>query len=124
MPRGGSRQGTPGKGYSNRTDLQSKPDMEKNTAATGGMEPPPQPSGASPEDTPMLTDPTNRPGEPITQGLANGPGAGPEALSGFDPRQQETQIVAAKWGGIISHIANQPDAPDSVRILSNYLRGF
>jgi hypothetical protein len=32
-----------------------------------------------------LADPTRRPGEPITAGIAMGPGAGPEALPGFRP---------------------------------------
>lgn len=30
----------------------------------------------------LLTQPSARPGEPVTAGLASGPGAGPEALSG------------------------------------------
>jgi hypothetical protein len=39
MPRGGPRQGTPGKGYSNRTDLalNSASQTATNTAASGGV---------------------------------------------------------------------------------------
>ena len=86
MPRGGRRQGTPGKAYANRTDLQQKPDMSKNTAATGGMvshgETPggPPPGRIAPpligaNEVPNLSDPTMRPDEPITAGLPMGPGS-------------------------------------------------
>ncbi len=81
---GGSRQGTPGKGYANRTDLltnygQSAPGA---SAASGGMVAPaeaPQ-SWLSPDQVPKLDDPTSRPNEPVTHGLDSGPGAGSEAL--------------------------------------------
>ena len=76
--RGGRRQGTPGKGYSNRTDLnvQRAPQSGLQTAAGGGVAPPsPAPSAApsapaqqflTPDQTPFPTDPTARPGEPVT----------------------------------------------------------
>ena len=128
MPRGGKRQGTPGRGYANRTDLAMQPDMEKNTAATGGMEPPatdrPQFSGPSPDDLPSLTTPTQRPGEAITTGLSFGPGAGREALTGFDPRAQETALIAQKWGPMMDILASDPETPDSVRMLARYIKGF
>jgi hypothetical protein len=71
---GGRRQGTPGKGYSNRTDL---------LTASGGMVAParpPEPTWMSPDQVPKLDDPTARPNEPVTHGLDTGPGGGPEAL--------------------------------------------
>lgn len=40
----------------------------------------PQVSGGAAPAGPGLFDPTQRPNEPITQGIAVGPGAGPEAL--------------------------------------------
>lgn len=127
MPRpkqGGARQGTPGRAYANRTDLQQAPDMSKNTAAAGGMTAPAMPRpGAFPEDTPMLTDPTQRPMEPITDGLPSGPGRDQTALTGFDPRVEETKQMATKWYPILSPLAEDPETPDSVRSLVRYLRG-
>ncbi|MGL4297491.1 MAG: hypothetical protein ACRCW4_00260 [Candidatus Neomicrothrix subdominans] len=35
------------------------------------------------EPGPILTDPTQRPDEPVTAGLPVGPGAGPEAIASF-----------------------------------------
>lgn len=102
MPRarGGRRQGTPGKGYSNRTDLAT--DYAPGSPASGGMvtlsphgvEMQSGPAGpaampSAPEDTPMLSDPTNRPDEPITAGLRAGPGPGP-----VSPRQQAVNEIS------------------------------
>ncbi len=84
MPRGrgGRRQGTPGKAYSNRTDLMTDyaPDTT-GAAARGGMAMPvaaPAQNAQYPEDTPMLLDPTQRPEEPLTAGLPIGAGPGPQ----------------------------------------------
>ena len=129
MARGGARQGTPGKGYSNRTDLTSRPDMGQNTAATGGMvapapqEPPPSLVGTpmrTPDDSPMLMDPSTRPGEPITAGLSTGPGSGPEAL-GLDTRPAETMQMK-KWLPLLTPIVDDADTPDSVKMLYRYMR--
>jgi hypothetical protein len=122
MPRGGKRQGTPGKAFTNRTDLAQNymPAADSNTAATGGqLAPPPQMPQASPEDSPMLTDPTARPNEPITSGLPSGPGPGPEAI---DPRLQETQQLK-KWLPLLEPMLNQEDTPQSVKALVTYIRG-
>lgn len=120
MPRGGKRQGTPGKAFSNRTDLAQNyaPDAT-GQAAAGGMQRPPQQPQYSPEDSPMLSDPTQRPGEPITAGLPTGPGPGPEAL---DPRLSETQGLK-KWLPLLDPLLNQPDTPQSVKALVTYIRG-
>lgn len=85
---GGRRQGTPGKSYSNRTDLntnygQSKPGA---SAASGGMVAPAPAAGQppqqflTPDDVPKLDDPSPYPDRPITHGLDVGPGAGSEAM--------------------------------------------
>jgi hypothetical protein len=127
MPRGGKRQGTPGKAYSNRTDMGMNYDMEAGTPASGGIEAPAQAppiSGPSPDDLPSITTPTQRPGEPITAGLSLGAGPGREALTGFDPRAQETAMLAKKWGPMMNVLANDPETPDSVRMLARYIKGF
>lgn len=88
--RGGRRQGQPGKSYTNRTDLASNRVGQSgvNTAAAGGVVAPrPQaappaapPQYTTPDQVPKLDDPTARPNEPVTHGLAYGPGGGPEAI--------------------------------------------
>lgn len=130
MPRGGSRQGTPGRGYANRTDMGMNPNMSQNTAGTGGMAAPapqqqpqqagPPPITRRPEDTPMLTDPTMRPTEPLTAGMATGPGPGPEALS-LDPRVTDT-VKMKKWLPILKPIIDDPETPESVKLLYRYIR--
>jgi hypothetical protein len=122
MPRGGKRQGSPGKGYSNRTDLQMNYDNENVSAASGGMaEPTPTPMAPSsyPEDTPMLMDPTQRPDEPVTAGLVSGLGAGSEAM---DPRLDETRKLK-RWLPIIEPMLDDDDTPMSVRALVRYIKG-
>lgn len=120
MPRGGKRKGTPGKGYSNRTDLQMDYNNQTESAAAGGMTAPAVRPGAKyPEDTPMLTDPTQRPDEPIASGLPVGPGRGPE---GMDPRLEETRKLK-RWLPVIEPLLDQDDTPMSVRALVRYIKG-
>lgn len=99
---GGTRVGTPGTPYPNRQDLTQAPTAAPNqTYGQAGQQmaaqravplpaappvPGPQPGapGAAgpfptPADTPNLTDPTNRPDEPLTHGMPFGPGPGPDA---------------------------------------------
>lgn len=129
MPRGGKRQGTPGKGYTNRTDLGVNYDMASGKApAAGGLEPPSRDAVSQPvlpvypEDTPNLLDPTVRPQEPITAGLAMGAGPGREALTNYDPRKMETQQLK-RWLPLLEPLANDPETPASVRTLVQYIRG-
>jgi len=122
MPRGGKRQGTPGKGYANRTDLTNTYDNQGQSAASGGVTAPPMaPQGPTPEDSPMLTDPTNNPNEPITAGLPVGAGPGPEALTGQDPRKNDT-IALKKWLPLLDPIGNDPSTPDSFRMFLRVIR--
>lgn len=120
MPRGqgGKRQGTPGKGYSNRTDLMNSYDQAKPTAASGGMEAPPMTTGPLPDQLPSLSTPTQYADEPITAGLTRGPGPGPVR----DTRRQETQNLQ-RYLPMIEPYINRPDTPDSVRLLFRYIRG-
>jgi len=117
MPRGGKRQGTPGKGYSNRTDLIQNYDQQAGSPATGGMDMPAAPM-QTPDDSPNLTDPTQFPDEPITAGLRSGPGAGPTR----DTRMEETQQLQ-RFLPLIGLYLDNPDTPDSVRSLFRYIKG-
>lgn len=127
MPRGrgGARQGMPGKAYTNRTDMMSNYDMEAGSPAAGGVEAPRD--GAPvlpvyPDQIPNLSDPTSRPQEPITDGLAVGPGRGREALTNYDPRRNEAQALK-RWLPLLEPFVNDPETPDSVRTLFQYIRG-
>jgi hypothetical protein len=120
MPRGGKREGTPGVGYSNRTDLTNNYDQAAASPAAGGLEAaagPPQLS-QYPEDTPNLTAPTAFPDEPVTAGLSVGPGPGPNR----DTRPQETAGLKM-YLPLIAPYLDRPETPDSVRTLFRYIRG-
>lgn len=129
MPRGrgGKRQGTPGKGYTNRTDLGMNYDQQAASPAAGGVEAPKVQEGPPvlpvyPEEIPSLDMPTMRPDEPLTDGLPMGMGRGREAMTNYDPRLTETQALK-RWLPILEPIGRQPDTPDSVRTLIRYIRG-
>lgn len=122
MPRGkgGKRQGTPGVGYSNRTDLMMDYDQSAATPAAGGVEVAPEREmmRQTPEDSPGLSDPTQFPTEPITAGLSIGPGAGPSR----DTRYEETQQLQ-KYLPLLEMYLDKPDTPNSVLRLFRYIRG-
>ena len=114
MPRpGGARQGTPGRSYSNRTDLNVVRASQSglSTAAAGGRQPPPQAAPPAavdgqagqppspmirPDMVPRLDDPTARPDEPVTAGLATGPGIGPAQMTPT-PLPPEVATVQAAY---------------------------
>lgn len=121
MPRGrgGARQGTPGKGYTNRTDLMTNYDQSAASPAAGGVEAPAMPMMAqSPDDTPNLAAATAYPDEPITSGLPIGAGSGPQR----DNRLEETAQLR-KYLPLLEGYLDKPDTPDSVRLLFRYIRG-
>lgn len=126
MPRGGNRQGTPGKAYANRTDMGQNYNMQGNpmqTPAAGGVQAPQTPQlPVYPEDIPNLLDPTQRPDEPLTDGLLSGPGRGPEAL-GFGQAQRDETRRLKKWLPLLDPVANDPASPDSFRAFVRYIRG-
>jgi hypothetical protein len=119
MPRGrgGARQGTPGKGYTNRTDLTSNYNNAAESAAGGGLETPSQ-QQASPgpqiyaDQVPNIYDPTSRPDEPVTAGLNVGPGGGREVMPPMPAQRVDPtrQILE-------SMLAVNPN-PDIIRLLN------
>lgn len=96
------------------------------TTASGGMSspearsgPPMAPAGspmASPDDTPMLSAPTNYPTEPITSGLSAGPGSGPTNMFSQDAKTMQ------KYLPLLSIYLDDPEVPNSVRALFRYIR--
>lgn len=113
--RGGRRKATPGASYTNRTDLQSRQPIttapgqayglatqqaqaqaqmplpggaaQAGPTPVAGAQPSPPGLGAGPLPGSLgpLHAPTNRPLEPVTHGLASGPGGGPQVLAPPDP---------------------------------------
>ena len=74
---GGARQGTPGKGYLNRTDLMNdRAPSGPNATPASGDAAPPMPVGGpiGADEIPNLDDPTGD-ARPLTDGLPYGPGA-------------------------------------------------
>lgn len=109
---GGSRQGQQGKIYTNRIDLMQNRTPQQAPVSTPTPHPvaQPQTQQAPPSysaPTPEELYQTQRPQEPITHGLAGGPGAGPEALpaSLFSP-------VNGAISSILDQLAQQSGASD------------
>ena len=81
------------------------------------------PNPAAGQVTP-LSAPTARPDEPVTNGAAMGPGAGPSALGG-----QPAQVADQDMGKISQSLplfemmANMNDAMPSTRLFVNLLKG-
>lgn len=102
---------------------------EVDTAASGGMAAPggggapapmSPPTGGSPlpspDDSPMLTDPTQYPDEPITAGLPIGAGVGPSNMFANDTPSMQRYLP------LLRPFLDRPDVPDSVRALYRYIR--
>ena len=120
MPRakqGGKRQGTPGKAYSNRTDLMQNYDMSSGTGGGGPIQA--EASWTKPDDLPSLDTPTKYPDQPIQSGLPTGPGNGPQP--GFDSMAERKQLQ--RYLPLLEPYLTQPDTPQSVKMLFRYIRG-
>jgi hypothetical protein len=111
---GGARQGTPGKGYSNRTDLLTdrSPAAGASSAASGGRPVEAAPF-ITPDQVPSPTAPTAYPDEPLTTGLNAGPGAGPESLP-INTALPNNEVVQRLRALLLS----DPTNPDLRRLLS------
>jgi hypothetical protein len=69
-----------------------------------------------------LYDPTQRPDEPITQGIDSGPGAGSDALM-MNQIQQNDKDIVAKYLPSLSAMASAQDTPQSFRAFVSFLQG-
>lgn len=139
MARGGSRTGTPGKSYGNRSDLQGvkvatgqpygvAQQLEnaqraiplRQTTAVPAPSPNPAPPGAGPAAMPgqMPFDrPTERPDEPVTAGIPEGAGQGPEALTTVGPA---TDDVGAQLRALYAMTPNN----DILRLIELHDNGY
>lgn len=146
--RGGSRNGTPGVAYLNRSDLnapkvaqprftgqeygQATQQAQAMQAAPIGQAPTDVEAlraAAAGHDFPMLPPmgaETANPNEPITAGMAMGAGPGPESLSPMMSNQTPTQADLERMRRILpglEAIADLPDSSDLARTLVRQLRG-
>lgn len=134
MPRGGKRTGTPGQAYPNRSDLPTAPDPGAGTfkgqpygAATaqaqvqgsaaqppmggGGPPLPAATPGPAPGSFGDLGRPTERPNEPVTSGIAFGPGPGPTAQP----------AVSSNAKDLLTVLGSSPGASPEVRTLLSFM---
>lgn len=130
MPRGGKRQGSPGKTYSNRTDMMTNYDNAGSSAAAGGMapvsremKPPAVTPSRTPEDSPMLTAPSQYPDEPLTAGLDYGPGANSSALDmpTYNSQRDEDMQIVRQMIPDLKLATRMTNAPESFKTLVRYL---
>lgn len=141
MPRGGRRAGTPGRSYSNRSDLnqtrtlpvaripnqdtygdqaaqiraqKSVPVVTRGVPAGGGSSSPP----VTATGTPLipLDAPTTRPNEPLTAGvdIGAGPGAAPHVLESAEQWRQ--------WLPGLEKLARMPGVTTETRNLIRFIR--
>ena len=136
MARGGRREGTPGTVYGQRTDLNAKRSLDTGytpptqpMAPTGGgppptaggpTAPPAEQMGVHPDTVTELFAPTDRPDEPVTAGLAYGPGSGP-STSGSDQHRADLMAMARHLPWLTKAIQG-PDVPLSVINFVTYLQ--
>ncbi len=139
MPRGGARQGAPGKAYSNRQDMnqpvrvasgqqygqrqaleqaqKAVPLPQQNTPAPPGNQPSPDMGMAQLPGANPFTRPTERPSEPVTAGLPIGPGPGPEALTTVAPAQDQV-------GDVLRMLYAQNPNNDLLRLVELHDHGY
>ena len=109
----------PGGDYGDRKEMQEiqgGADMYQQPAPTGGpmpQSPPPAPGG--------LFDPSGRPDEPITSGIASGPGAG---VSTTDGQMTEDMQLIATYLPDLRKAADAPTATQSFKSAVRYLEQF
>lgn len=147
--KGGRRVGTPGKAYPNRSDLrgpvpiQAAPNQGYGEAGAqlaaqravpmaaphapagvGGPVPSPAPAGPAPGGLGDLLRPTERPGEPLTSGIAQGPGPGPEALGPPPGSAADPDLLPMRnYLPTLELLANQPSSSVAVRNFVRRVRG-
>lgn len=90
----------------------SAPPQTSPSGPGAGAPPPVLPGGLG-----HIARPTERPGEHVMTGVAVGPGAGPEAIPGFNPGGQQQNVSQ-----VLDGLANQPFASPEVKNLAAYVK--
>jgi hypothetical protein len=86
------------------------------------------PMAADPGIPPMqaptgLFAPSERPDEPVTSGIASGPGDGPEPVS-FDQLNQQDTSMVRKYLPALRRASSMQGAPDTFKAFVHYLESF
>jgi hypothetical protein len=105
--------------------------QSENTAATGGMKAPkpaiapfPPVLSRTPEDSPMLTAPSERPWEPVTSGSDYGPGADSSVLglpSSAQANAEDMKMIVQMLPRFIA-ASKMDGTPETFKQFVNYLR--
>ena len=66
----------------------------------------------------LWTHPTERPDEPITAGMASGPGPGPEVLGGVGAAAANGAVEQGTLKSLLGHLANGPTSSTALRDLA------
>ena len=126
----------PGQEYGQRSQQQAAqrsvplapPPQAGPTAAPGGPAPPtpnaqpPSPivngAGKGNAGLGLWTHPTERPDEPITAGMASGPGPGPEVLGGVGAVAASGAVEQGTLKSLLGHLASAPTSSTALRDLA------
>lgn len=125
MASGGKRQGTPGRSYGQRVDLNEAPkggEYGETSARQARVDAVPMAPPAPRQIVPPapFDRPTERPMEPLTAGLPVGPGPGPEAV-GMGPTDNLEKLRPML--PVLELLAGQPGVGVEARNLVRRLRG-
>lgn len=79
---------------------------------------------AAPPAPPGLFDDTQYPDEPVTSGIASGPGSGPVALPSFGEKGSKDVEVILQYMPALKRAASGRNAPESFKSFVRYLEAF
>lgn len=79
--------------------------------------------GGGAGDVTPINAPTQNPDEPVTNGAALGPGAGPDALGIGQPQDGDMQRLL-QYLPVFEHMAEQPNSSKAARNLVRELKGM
>jgi len=77
-------------------------------------------------EVPDIFAPSQKPSEPITSGIASGPGIGPEGLGAVSPNlpsPEDTQKARAMYA-LLMRASQSPNASQATRELARKIRGY
>lgn len=80
-------------------------------------------AGLSLPTGPAFGAPSQRPGVPVTDGAASGPGAGPEAL-GIPAQQDQDMQLLQQYLPVFEHLANQPHSSAAARNMVRSIKAY
>lgn len=111
-------------------NIQGSAPMAKAPGVPDSMSPATSPTTATPpipkSNVPNLLDPSAKPSEPITSGIAGGPGIGPEGMtpvSPMVPSAEDMEKTRAMYA-LLMRASQSPNASQATRELARKIRGY